>query len=223
MGRPILRAEEASISNVFAGKNNVAFKDLVFGAEAKENRALLDISYPMENGIIRNWDDMTRLWEYTFKDQLGISDYRDHKILLTEPPLNPRANREKMCEIMFEKFGFSHTYVAVQAVLTLYARGLQTGVVVDSGDGVTHIVPVYEGYTMTKNVSRLDIAGRDITRYLIKLLELRGYSFNRTSDFETVRQIKEKLCYVGYDLKQEQKLALETTVLTESYTVKRIS
>lgn len=76
---------------------------------------------------------------------------------------------------------------------------------------------------MTKNVTRLDIAGRDITRQLIKLLFLRGYSFNRTSDFETVRQIKEKLCYVGYDLEAEKKLALETTVLMESYTVNKLS
>ena len=106
-------------------------------------------------------------------------------------------------------------------VLILIALGLRSGVVVDSGDGVTHIVPVYEGYTMTNNVSRLDIAGRDITRQLIKLLFLRGYSFNRTSDFETVRQIKEKLCYVGYDLEAEKKLALETTVLMESFTVKK--
>jgi actin-related protein 2 len=191
----------------------------MIGQEASDNRALLDISYPMENGIIRNWDDMTKLWEYTFKDKLGVSDFSDAKILLTEPPLNPKSNRQKMCEIMFEKFGFESVYVAVQAVLTLYAQGLHTGVVVDSGDGVTHIVPVYEGYTMTKNVTRLDIAGRDITRQLIKLLFLRGYSFNRTSDFETVRQIKEKLCYVGYDLEAEKKLALDTTVLMKSYTV----
>ena len=102
----------------------------------------------------------------------------------------------------------------------LHFEGLMTGVVVDSGDGVTHIVPVYEGFTMTKNISRLDIAGRDVTRYLIKLLSLRGYSFNRTSDFETVRQIKEKLCYVGFDIEKEKKLALETTVLMENYTVR---
>ena len=96
---------------------------------------------------------------------------------------------------------------------------MQTGVVVDSGDGVTHIVPVYDGYALPHLVRRLDVAGRDITRYLIKLLLLRGYAFNRTADFETVRQLKEKVCYVGYDLEMENKLATETTVLVENYTV----
>jgi actin-related protein 2 len=66
---------------------------------------------------------------------------------------------------------------------------------------------------------RLDVAGRDVTRQLIKLLLRRGYAFNRTADFETVRQIKEKLCYVSYDLELDNKLAEETTVLVESYTL----
>ncbi|KAK3093370.1 hypothetical protein FSP39_014680 [Pinctada imbricata] len=96
---------------------------------------------------------------------------------------------------------------------------LLTGVVVDSGDGVTHICPVYEGFALPHLTRRLDIAGRDITRYLIKLLLLRGYAFNHSADFETVRMMKEKLCYVGYDIEQEQKLALETTVLVEQYTL----
>ena len=122
-----------------------------------------------------------------------------------------------MIETMFEKYGFLATYISIQAVLVLYAQGLLTGVVVDSGDGVTHIVPVYEGYSLPYLTKRLDVAGRDITRYLIKLLLLRGYAFNRTADFETVRQIKEKLCYVGYDLNIERQLALETTVLVEKY------
>lgn len=91
--------------------------------------------------------------------------------------------------------------------------------VVDSGDGVTHIIPVFEGYAMPHLTRRLDIAGRDVTRYLIKLLLMRGYAFNRTADFDTVRQIKEKLCYVSYDLDLDTKLSEETTVLVESYTV----
>jgi len=133
--------------------------------------------------------------------------------------MNPKQNREKMVEVMFEKYGFNGVYCAIQAVLVLYAQGLLTGVVVDSGDGVTHIVPVYEGFSLPHLTRRLDVAGRDVTRYLIKLLLLRGYAFNRTADFETVRQIKEKLCYCGYDLDLEKRLALETTVLVEPYTL----
>jgi len=101
----------------------------------------------------------------------------------------------------------------------LYAQGLLTGVVVDSGDGVTHIVPVWEGIVPPTLIKRLNVAGRHITRYLIKLLQLRGYAFNRTADFETVRQIKEQLCYIGYDLDVEKRLALETTTLVKSYTL----
>lgn len=172
----------------------------------------------MENGIIRNWQDMGHLWDYTFNEKLKM-DTRGKKVLLTEPPMNPKQNREKMVETMFETYGFQGVYVAIQAVLTLYAQGLQTGVVVDSGDGVTHIVPVYEGFSLPHLTRRLDVAGRDVTRYLIKLLLLRGYAFNRTADFETVRQIKEKLCYVSYDLDLDSKLADETTVLVENYTL----
>ena len=101
--------------------------------------------------------------------------------------------------------------------MVLYAQGLLTGVVVDSGDGVTHIIPVYDGFSMPHLVRRLDVAGSDVTHYLIKLLLLRGYAFNRTADFETVRQIKEKLCYMGYDLAIEEQLATETTVLVDTF------
>jgi actin-related protein 2 len=173
----------------------------------------------MENGIVRNWDDMVSLYDYTFgSSKLNINP-QNCKLLLTEPPMNPTKNRERMIEVMFEKYKFHGLYIAIQAVLTLYAQGLLTGVVIDSGDGVTHICPVYDGFALPHLTRRLDIAGRDITRYLIKLLLLRGYAFNHSADFETVRQMKEKLCYVGYDIEQEQKLALETTVLVEQYTL----
>lgn len=210
VGRPILRAEERVGSAVI--------KDIMVGDEAAEHRSFLQVTQPMEHGIVKNWDDMKLLWDYTFDEKLKV-DPRGRKVLLTEPPMNPKVNRQKMCEVMFEEYGFGGVYVAIQAVLTLYAQGLTTGVVVDSGDGVTHIVPVYEGYAMPHLTRRLDIAGRDVTRYLIKLLLMRGYAFNRTADFETVREIKEKLCYVSYDLEQDTRLAEETTVLVENYTL----
>ncbi|KXN70645.1 Actin/actin-like protein [Conidiobolus coronatus NRRL 28638] len=210
VGRPMLRAEEQ------IGDREV--KDIMVGDEAAELRSILQMSYPLENGIIRNWEDMRHLWNYTFNEKLQI-DPKECKILLTEPPMNPKQNREKMAEVMLEEYQFDGFYVAIQAVLTLYAQGLLTGVVVDSGDGVTHIIPVYQGYSLPHLTKRLDIAGRDVTRYLIKLLQLRGYNFNRTADFETVRQIKEKLCYVSYDLNLDKKLSTETTVLMEQYTL----
>jgi actin-related protein 2 len=209
IGRPILRAEE-----VF--QKDVALKDIMCGDEAAAVRGSLETTYPVENGIIKNWADMEELWKYTFYEKLQI-DPSAHKILLTEPPLNPSKNREKMCERMFEGFGFGAVNVSIQAILTLYAQGLNTGVVVDTGDGVSHIIPVYDGYVPQNLICRLDVAGRHITRYLIKLLLLRGYAFNRTADFETVRQIKEKLCYVANDISQERRLAQETTVLEETY------
>jgi len=210
VGRPILRSEEKI--------DNVQLKDIMTGDEAAKLRMMLQITYPIDNGIIRNWEDMTYVWDYTFQEKLKVNP-AECKIMLTEAPMNPQANRKKMIEVMFEKYGFKSVYIGIQAVLTLYAQGLLTGVVVDSGDGVTHIVPVYEGFSLPHLTRRLDVAGRDVTRYLIKLLLLRGYAFNRTADFETVRQIKEKVCYVGYDLELEKRLAFDTTVLVEPFTL----
>ena len=210
VGRPILRAEE-KVQDVF-------IKDIMIGDDVTKARDMLQTSYPITNGIVHNWDDMKHLYNYTFFERLKI-DPREHKIMLTEAANNPKRNRQQLVECMFETFDFEGVQVSIQAVLTLYAQGLLTGVVVDSGDGVTHAVPVYEGYAERMNIQRLDVAGRHLTEYLIKLLLLRGYTFNRTADFEVVREIKEKVCYVGYDLELEKKLALETTTVMEKYTL----
>ncbi|KAH8698508.1 putative Arp2/3 complex subunit [Talaromyces proteolyticus] len=211
VGRPILRSEEQ-------GESDIVLKDIMCGDEAAAARSMLQISYPMENGIVKKWDDMQHLWNYTFFDKMNI-DPTGRKILLTEPPMNPLRNRQKMAEVMLEDYNFGGVYVAIQAVLALYAQGLSSGVVVDSGDGVTHVVPVFESTVLNHHIRRLDVAGRDVTRNLIALLLRRGYALNRTADFETVRQIKEKLCYVSYDLELDQRLSEDTTVLVESYTL----
>eukprot|EP00478_Filoreta_tenera_P000580 GABV01000585.1.p2 GENE.GABV01000585.1~~GABV01000585.1.p2 ORF type:complete len:388 (-),score=157.92 GABV01000585.1:53-1216(-) len=208
VGRPIMRFEEKA--------DDVELKDIMCGDEAAKLRSMLEINYPVENGIVRDWDDMVHLWNYTFFERMKINP-ADHKILLTEPPLNPKKNQQLFLENMFDRYGFTHTKVTIQAILVLYAQGLLTGVVVDSGDGVTHIVPVYEGMCPQNLIRRLDVAGRHVTRYLIKLLQLRGYNLNRTADFETARQIKERFCFAGYDLDVERRLALETTTLMQKF------
>lgn len=199
-------------------------QDLMVGDEAYKARSALCINYPIENGVIKSWDDMEHLWNYSFANKLGLSfdgsgtnNTKDKKILLTEASLNPKQNKEKMAEYMFEKYNFGYLQCQAQALLVLYAVGSQTGVVVDSGDGVTHIVVSFDGYMQDHLTSRLNIAGRHVSEYLNKLLQNRGYSFNMSNDFDILRDIKENYCYCAYDYNREVELYNETTVIMKDY------
>jgi centractin len=170
--------------------------DLFIGPIAEEHRGLLHIRYPMEHGIIKDWTDMDKIWHYLYSKQQLNANSEEHPVLLTEAPLNPRRNREKAAEIFFETFNAPALYISMQAVLSLYSTGRTTGVVLDSGDGCTHSVPIFGGFALPHSVMRNDIAGREVTKYLKLLLKKEGFNFNTTAEFEIVKGIKEVRNYI---------------------------
>ena len=205
IGRPMLRFKQKI--------ENIELKPIMIGDEVIPVRSLLELTYPMEEGIIKNAGDMEILWDYVLQKKLKInkSDFKNRKLLITEAPNNPDKNKEKMAQILFEKIGIGFFNIEPQAKMTLYCEGGESGVVLDSGDGVTHVIPIAKNFLLQHQIKRLDIAGRHITNYLTRLMQIKGYAFNSTADFEIVRELKEKYCFVSCDIKSDRKLDQETT------------
>ena len=204
IGRAMLRNSEKI--------GNIELKPIMIGDEVVPVSSLLELNYPMKDGYIENEYDMSLLWDYCIRKKLGIKgDLKDRKILLTEAPKNSNENKKRMGELVFEKLGFGYLNIEPQPKLALYCVGIETGIVLDSGDNGTHCVPVARTYIIHHQIKTLDIAGRYITDYLIRLLQLKGYESNQIVDFEFARQFKEKYCFVSCDINSDRKLDKEAT------------
>ena len=191
---------------------NIELKPIMIGDEVIPFRSLLNLNYPMKKGNIENKDDMSLLWDYCIRKKLGIEgDLKDRKILLTEIPKNSNENKKRMGELVFEKLGFGYLNIEPQPKLALYCEGDETGIVLDSGDNFMNCVPIADMYILHHQTKTLDIAGRHITDYLIRLLQLKGYESNQIVDFEFARQFKEKYCFVSCDINSDRKFDKETT------------
>ncbi|KAK2949120.1 putative Actin [Blattamonas nauphoetae] len=197
-------------------KQDKAEKECYIGEEAQLKRGALVLGYPIQKGIITNWDDMVRVWHYIFTTTLHTNP-ESHPVLLSENARNPPREREMMTEIMFETFRVPELYTQTQSVLALYSTGKTTGIVVDCGEASTSTVPVYEGYKIVSSILTLDISGKMLTDYLTRLLAdaesghtgvnnasaLDDLPYNSLTERECIREAKEKSCFVALDYEQE--------------------
>lgn len=191
-------------------------RETYVGQDAKDNWSELVLKYPIEHGIIKDWDDMEAVWHEVIHGKLQINP-EQHPVLLTEAPMNPKANRERMAQLMFESFNVPALYVETQAVLSLYSLGRTSGIVLDIGDGVSHTVPVHEGHVIEHAIKRLNLGGRTLTDWMARLLMERGMSFTSSTQMEMVKEIKEKYAYVSSDYDGDIALGREHDKFMASY------
>ncbi|KAL7581251.1 hypothetical protein ACA910_006024 [Epithemia clementina (nom. ined.)] len=173
-------------------------RSVFVGQKLDDHRGAFLLEYPMDKGAVTDngWDAMESLWQHVYSKQCLNAKQEEHPLLMTEAPLNSRRNRDSIAEIFFESIRAPALYFTPPSVLSLYASGRTTGVVLDVGEGVMQAVPVYEGFALTHSVSRSDVAGRDVTKHLQLQLRRAGLSFTTTAENDLVKTIKEDVCYL---------------------------
>lgn len=194
----------------------MAHVDSYVGDQVFSRCGVLHLKYPMQRSIVTNWDDMERVWIHCFANELRVAS-EEHPVLLTEMPLNPKSNREKMTQLIFEVLNVPASYIAVQAVLSLYAAARTTGVVVECGQGSCRAVPVYEGFVLPQAVAVLELGGLDLTDHLMRLMSERGYHMSTRAERDIMNDAKEKLCFLALDLEAEMEAAKETSLHQRHY------
>ena len=181
-------------------KEYLSLRESYVGDEAQCKRGILSLRYPVEDGLVTDWEDMEHIFDYIFNKELRV-DTTNHPVFFPEHILNPKQNRSILTEIMFEKYNIPAIYSYDRATLCLFVNGLTTGTVFHSGDAMTYSLPIYEGYSML-DLQFTNLGGRDVTDYMMKLLTNRGYCFSTGADRELVRDLKEKFSLVPLDRKQ---------------------
>ena len=181
--------------------------EFFIGDKAKENRGVLNYFNPIKRGTIIDWDNIEKIYKFILDDELR-SKPKEHNIMITEPLMNPRKNREKLAQIMFETFNIPGLFFENTAVLNLFASGKFTGFSVDSGEGLTQYAPIFEGYLLTPGLMQVEFGGEDITNFLLKMLFDNGEKlspYNDNNEKKIVEDIKEKSCYVTLKFEDELK------------------
>ena len=169
-------------------------KEIFIGEEALIKRGMLNIKYPMKRAVVKDWESLEKIWSHIFTNELKV-DPKEHNLLITQPIKNIKENKEKIAEIMFESFNIPGLYLADSTVLSLYCSGKFTGMVIDMGDGSTQFSPIYDKKLLEDKCERINIGGKDITKYMRKILNKKGYKFDKVYEKYIGNDIKEKACF----------------------------
>ena len=220
VGRP-------KVPQIMVGLDN---NDVYMGSEAEQKKGVLKCTHPVQAGEVVDWDDMEKLWHYTLGVELKVSP-EHHPILLTESPMVPRENRERMTQIMFEVFNVPCLYIQSTAVLSLFSGGRTSGVVLDSGYGISHSVPIFEGYAIPSGIEKIKLSGEDLTLELQKLLNQRGAAssmigmrqdaakktFTTLAEIEQIRIMKESMTYCVENYEHALQESTESKACEKAY------
>ena len=175
-------------------KSQFSENEYFIGEDAKAKRGVLKFNYPIKRVMVKNWDYVEKIWDHTFKE-LKI-DPENYNILLTHPLNNLKENLEKTAQIMFETFNVKALNLSHPTLLSLYASGKFEGMVIDFGDGTTQFSGIIDGYEIPEYSERINLGGKDITKYFDKLLNTKE---------EFIRDIKEKSGYIPLNYHEELK------------------
>ncbi|KYQ91386.1 actin [Tieghemostelium lacteum] len=196
--------------------NSIGLKDSYIGDEVLSKKRFLDLYYPIEYGEITDWDKMEKLWKHIFVNELRVES-SEHPLIITHSSLSTKQTKDKITEIMFETFKIPSLYVADQSLMALYSSGRNEGVVLDSGDQCTLSVPIIADQVQTNSIKKMNLGGRDLSKYLVELLNQKGYQSDDLNNYEYTRyNIKEKLCYSALDFELEVS-TVNNTAVEKSY------
>ncbi|KAI5640927.1 actin domain-containing protein [Phthorimaea operculella] len=178
------------------------FPDMFFGQEAIANRGTCNLTWPVEEGLIKNWDEMERIWFSIFYKSLLVPSEKC-RVLHSVHPLVPQRDRERMAEIFFESFAVSGLNLVKSPILTLHASGRTTGLVYENGACSSFVTPVFEGYPLLHTMTTCDLTGEALTRRLAAMIAELGYSFTTSAEMALIDEMKIKLCYIARNYKEE--------------------
>lgn len=192
-------------TSVGFSKSEESSENWYIGEEAKEKKDLLKFKYPIEFGLIRDWENMEKIWGHIFSE-LKIDSYGSN-VILTEVPMNPYKNREKTLQIFFETFDIQGLYIGIQSMFNFLSFGKFNGINIDSGEDVTHFVPIVDGIPYYYGTLRVDIGGKNLTEYMVRLVNEAGYFISTSQKKEMIKDLKEKICVVAYDFEEYIQIA----------------